>query len=219
MYYYTYYSYEEWGRGYIGSRGCECLPENDIGYFGSYRDKTFNPTKKTILGIYDTREKALVDEIILHYFYDVANNPHFANQANATCTGFCFHGERASEHSRKNGIRNHKLGVGVHGLSKEQRIENSKKSGKRAYELGVGVHGLSKEQRIENSKKGIEKHSKEFALISPEGKIYSGKNINKFCKERELDSSHIYKVLKETLPHHKGWRKYIPDNIAILDFL
>ena len=193
MYYYTYYSYEEWGRGYIGSRGCECLPENDIGYFGSYRDKTFNPTKKTILGIYDTREKALVDEIILHYFYDVANNPHFANQANATCTGFCFHGERASEHSRKNGIRNHKL--------------------------GVGVHGLSKEQRIENSKKGIEKHSKEFALISPEGKIYSGKNINKFCKERELDSSHIYKVLKETLPHHKGWRKYIPDNIAILDFL
>jgi len=26
-YHYTYYSYEEWGRGYFGSRTCRCLPE------------------------------------------------------------------------------------------------------------------------------------------------------------------------------------------------
>jgi hypothetical protein len=34
-YYYTYYSYEEWGRGYFGSRKCYCLPEKDVNYLGS----------------------------------------------------------------------------------------------------------------------------------------------------------------------------------------
>ena len=48
-YFYVYYSYEEFGRGYIGSRICKCLPEEDIKYFGSYKDKTFNPTEKIIL--------------------------------------------------------------------------------------------------------------------------------------------------------------------------
>ena len=73
-YHYTYYSYEEWGRGYFGSRSCECLPEEDIKYFGSYIDKTFKPKYKIILkDDYATREEAIVDEIILHDYYDVAN--------------------------------------------------------------------------------------------------------------------------------------------------
>ena len=38
-YHYTYYSYQEWGMGYFGSRSCECLPEEDIKYFGSFSDK------------------------------------------------------------------------------------------------------------------------------------------------------------------------------------
>ena len=193
-YYYTYYSYEEYGRGYFGARKCHCLPEEDVKYFGTFYDKTFKPTQKIILkSDYKTHQETIQDEIFLHYYFEVDINPHFANQAKQRSTKFSLTSEKASEY------------------------------GKKAKELGVGIHALTKEQRIENSKKGvvkvIEKLSKEFALISPEGKIYSGKNINKFCKERELDSSHIYKVLKETLPHHKGWRKYIPDNIAILDFL
>ena len=47
-YFYVYYSYEPWGRGYIGKRECWCLPEEDVKYFGSYRDKTFKPTEKII---------------------------------------------------------------------------------------------------------------------------------------------------------------------------
>lgn len=47
-YFYVYYSYEEFGRGYIGKRECKCLPEEDIKYFGSYKDKSFRPTKKII---------------------------------------------------------------------------------------------------------------------------------------------------------------------------
>jgi hypothetical protein len=44
--YYVYYSYELWGRGYIGKRECMCLPEEDVKYFGSFTDKTFEPTEK-----------------------------------------------------------------------------------------------------------------------------------------------------------------------------
>ena len=38
MNHYTYYSFEQWGRGYIGRRSCKCSPEED-NYFGSYRER------------------------------------------------------------------------------------------------------------------------------------------------------------------------------------
>jgi hypothetical protein len=94
MNYYTYYSYEEWGRGYIGCRpsGCDCDPEQDP-YLGSYKDKSFNPTSKIILGVYETPEECLEAEIALHAFFEVDKNPHFANQARQTSTGFSMAGE------------------------------------------------------------------------------------------------------------------------------
>jgi hypothetical protein len=94
-YFYVYYSYEPWGRGYIGKRECKCLPEEDVKYFGSFNDKTFKPTEKIILETFDTRKEAMEAEIDLHNFYQVDKNPHFANRAKATSTGFyiCMVGE------------------------------------------------------------------------------------------------------------------------------
>ena len=68
---YVYYSYEEWGRGYIGSRTCDCLPKEDTEYFGSFCDKTFKPTEKIILFTGKTRKKVLEIEMSLHNFFDV----------------------------------------------------------------------------------------------------------------------------------------------------
>ena len=48
-YYYVYESSEINGRKYIGYRGCDCKPEEDIKYFGSFSDKTFKPTEKEII--------------------------------------------------------------------------------------------------------------------------------------------------------------------------
>ena len=98
MIYYTYYSYEPFGRGYIGSRGCECNPVKD-NYFGSYRDKTFNPSCKIILTEHPTREEAVEAEVKLHKFYQVDINPHFANKAKQTSSSFsfCSQGERIGE--------------------------------------------------------------------------------------------------------------------------
>lgn len=92
-YHYVYYSYEEWGMGYIGSRSCKCLPEEDVKYFGSFKDKKFKPTQKIILkSDYNTREEAYVDEIILQKHYKVVENPHFANRAYQTSTRFSIKG-------------------------------------------------------------------------------------------------------------------------------
>lgn len=86
---YVYYSYEEFGRGYIGSRTCDCLPEDD-NYLGSYTDQTFNPTDKIILETFSTREEALQAEVDLHKFYQVDKNPHFANKARQKTSGFYY---------------------------------------------------------------------------------------------------------------------------------
>jgi hypothetical protein len=153
-YYYTYYSYEEWGRGYFGSRKCYCLPEEDVKYLGSSKDKTFKPKYKIILkDDYATREEAYADEIILQEYYKVVENPHFANKAYQTSTKFYVSKEKAIE----NGNKTYKRGVGIWGLSLEERIEMSRKVGNKTYELGIGVHGLSKEQKSINGKKGAKR--------------------------------------------------------------
>ena len=110
MNHYVYYSYEDWGRGYIGVRQCECNIYEDE-YLGSYYDKTFNPRNKIILMECNTREEALDLEVILHKFYDVKNNPHFANQANQTSSKFDYDntGIPASEKTKKK-ISNSKKG-------------------------------------------------------------------------------------------------------------
>ena len=90
MFYYVYYSYESWGRGYIGRRQCECDPSRDTRYLGSFKDKSFSPTAKIILKTFPTLEKAVEAEILLHNFFEVDVNPHFANKSKQTSTGFSY---------------------------------------------------------------------------------------------------------------------------------
>ena len=114
---YVYRSYEEGGRNYIGRRTCNCLPEEDTKYFGSFTDKTFTPTGKIILFVCETLEEAAGIEIELHDFFDVAVNPQFANKAKATSTKFdrtgVIAGPRTEEwkkaHSERMSGENHPL--------------------------------------------------------------------------------------------------------------
>lgn len=86
--FYVYYSYEEWGRGYIGRRECVCHPEEDVNYFGSFKDKSFQPCNKIVLQIFNSREDAIQAEIDLHTFFSVDSDPHFANRSKQTSTRF-----------------------------------------------------------------------------------------------------------------------------------
>ena len=74
-------------------RSCDCLPDEDVKYFGTFKDATFKPTEKIILrDDYETRKEANEDEIALHDFFDVGVNPHFANRAKHAAAGFCMAG-------------------------------------------------------------------------------------------------------------------------------
>ena len=92
-YFYVYYSYEQWGRGYIGKRKSFCHPQDDVTYLGSFSDKSFSPTHKIILQTFDSEEAALEAEILLHNFFEVDINPHFANRAKQTSGAFVCHRE------------------------------------------------------------------------------------------------------------------------------
>lgn len=150
MYYYTYYTYEEWGRGYIGSRGSKVSPEQDTRYMGSFKDKTFKPTQKIILAShYKTREEAIDDEIILQTFFQVVSNPHFANRAYQTSNKFILEGELATQVGKEKWAK----------YTKEERSELIKKwfSGispeKKSQMVKEGWDKLTAEQRSERAKK------------------------------------------------------------------
>lgn len=209
MNHYTYYSYEEWGRGYIGARSCQCLPEKDIKYLGSFKDKTFNPTHKIILrSDYKTREECIADEVLLHKFYNIHVNSHFANLSRQTSTkfdlpiekkiengiktgtkmkeekfGICGRSkEKMSEDGRKGGLKSYELNVGVHARSKEKMSEDGHKGGSKSREKGAGIHSLTQEELLYFAKKGGEK-TKEMGVgihaLTPEQRQEHGRKYGK----------------------------------------
>lgn len=49
--------------------------------------------------------------------------------------------------------------------------------------------------------------AKPYALVSPEGTLVSGTNLNALCKAHNLDSSVMVKVNRGVRKSHKGWTK------------
>tara|TARA_B100000287_G_scaffold263610_1_gene248056 strand:- start:768 stop:1568 length:801 start_codon:yes stop_codon:yes gene_type:complete len=113
--------------------------------------------------------------------------------------------------------------LGPFSFSKEERIKNASKAGKvggkQNYENGVGLKpwydSQSKEELFklhsEAGKKGGaitgKKVAVSYSLISPEGEIFTGRNVSEFCKEHNLKRRMIHRVVMGQRPHHKGWRR------------
>ena len=135
--YYVYYSYEEWGRGYIGAKpsGYEGNPEDDP-YLGSFTDKTFRPSKKVILGVYFTPEECLKAEVKLHEFFQVDVNPHFANLARQTSTGFISL-VKTDEHCRKISEAHKGKKLSPQNIAKRQATRGPYPAGEESYRYGV----------------------------------------------------------------------------------
>ncbi len=183
-YFYVYYSYEEFGRGYIGKRECKCLPEEDVKYFGTYRDKTFKPTQKIILKVFSSREEAMEAEIRLHNFYEVHKNPHFANKAKATSTGFyvCMEGEN-NPMTRMKGEKSPFYG---RKLSKEHR-EKLKQSHKNRIISEETKKNIGK-SKIGNKNMLGKKHSEETKKLMSEkakGRTMSEETKKKLSEKRK----------------------------------
>lgn len=182
--FYVYYSYEEFGRGYIGSRGCKCLPEEDLRYYGSFHDKTFKPTQKIILGVYESRKDAYDAEVVLHKFYDVVNNPHFANQSRALTSGFTTEGrvspnrgKKASEETRR------KIGESSRGRkpSEETRKLKSKQMSGEGNHMYGKTHTPEARERIGAAQRGktISEEHRQRIIEGNKGKTISEEHKKK----------------------------------------
>ena len=153
--YYVYYSYEPWGRGYIGSRtrNINVPPEEDT-YYGSFSDKTFSPTEKIILGVYNTAEEAINAEIALHEFFDVVPNSHFANRSRQTSASFSTSGLTMGEEFRQK-CRDRMKGCVVSdrnksALSARMKTKNQMKDPKNVQKVLTNRRSYAGESNIKN---------------------------------------------------------------------
>ena len=228
-YFYVYYSYEEFGRGYIGSRVCNCLPKEDIKYFGSYRDKTFNPKQKIILETFDSVEEALGAECALHNFYEVDKNPHFANKAKQTSKKFYHRSFGENNPSKRDDVREkiRLANLGENNPAKrpevreklsaaaKNRMPISEETRKRMSDSHKGRQGtygmlnkkLTDEQKQKIRERKVARENKIWEIKAPEGKIHTTNNLKYFCNLNNLTDSAIHRVISGERNHHKGWTR------------
>ena len=101
--------------------------------------------------------------------------------------------EQLSELGRRSGKLTYKLGIGLHGLTPEQRVENAIKggiiSGKKTLELGKGIHAQTIEERRELGKKGGSISGNQRWKCIETGFITNAGNLTKYQKARGIDTS------------------------------
>lgn len=189
---YTYYSYEEFedGRGYIGSRLCplNSTPQTDI-YLGSPTDKTFKPTAKIILGVYETRAEAYIAEKELQIKYNVVVDPLFANKSIQTSSGFSWVGMKHCEETKQKMANSHKGKE----FSNEHRQNLSKANkGKK--------HTKETKQKISEARKGNQNMLGKKHTTQTKQKMSDAAKGNKNCLGKKwYNNGAISKMLRDEI--------------------
>lgn len=208
--YYVYYSYEPWGRGYIGRRECECLPEDD-NYFGSFYDKTFRPTEKIVLQVFETREQALAAEVELHWFYQVHLNPHFANQSRQTSTKFSggsgMLGLHHTEESKAKISENSSFRRTDFREALSKRLRGVPKSEEHRKKISEGLKGKTKPPMSEGTKQKISRANKGKTLSEEHKQKISQSNKGKPRTEAQIQSV-IESNRRRKGEKRKGYTRY-----------
>lgn len=221
-YFYVYYSYEPWGRGYIGKRECLCLPEEDAKYFGSFTDKTFKPTEKIILQTFDTRKDAYIAEVKLHQFYDVKNNPHFSNKSNQCLDKNNLFKIKSLKINNGNFKRKFILYVKESnsvrevifklGLKQTGGNYNSVKNWIKLLNLDTSHftgQAWNKDKKLpKRTEEFLEKNLYKYVytIITPTGEIIITKNLSAFCREHNLNKRNMWLVAVGRIKTCKGYK-------------
>lgn len=220
-YFYVYYSYEPWGRGYIGKRECWCLPEEDKKYFGSFYDKTFKPTEKIILYTFKTKKDAYMAESILHEFYQVDVNPNFANKVKQKNKKGKFNKSLRIE----NPDFKNKFIIAVKNSTSVRQIIlklNLKETGGNYQSVNSWIkllnldtshfvgQGWSKGKkfgdRLSEDQKEKSHYKYLYTIITPEGETIITKNLREFCRKRNLNNRNMWAVSVGKLKQCKGYK-------------
>jgi|TARA_B100000073_G_scaffold310992_1_gene283759 hypothetical protein len=126
--------------------------------------------------------------------------------------------EKRSKQGKKGGAKNKELGLGICGLSFEERSKISKKKfedpnvvekyrqqGKKQYAEGKGF--FSPEAKERSRLTNLERTCKEFHVRSPEGKIYKGKGRKPFAREHGLPETSFNNLIRGLNDNCRGWTR------------
>jgi hypothetical protein len=203
---YTYYSYEPEGRGYIGKRSSHVPPEEDP-YLGSFSDKTFKPTHKTVIATYETAQEALKAESALQCLFNAHKAEHFANKVIYPLGKF--------GHSTTRGLR----------WDNPVRYQQLKESSEKLLELEAATSQserdewlpvikliqTERQQMIEEGREG--KIETVYMLKNPFGLTLPVTRLEAFCQNAGLDFEEIKKLFSGEISHWEGWTRgenYLP---------
>jgi hypothetical protein len=152
---------------------------------------------------------------------------HSADSARAIESGCAKYWKSMSEEERrarryamgrKGGEKNKELGLGICGLSVEERSKNAKRrfedpdvvekyreQGKKLYLEGKGI--ADAEAREKCRLVNLERTSKEFHVRSPEGQIYKGKGRKPFAREHGLPTTGFNSLVRGLTDNCRGWTR------------
>lgn len=226
MNHYVYLTYETNGRLYIGSRSCECLPEEDTSYMGSFADDTFEPDNKKVLRKFNTRGEAIDYEIKLHEHFDVDKNTRFANRSKQTTKKF-FYSVSGEDNPAKRPESRKKISEAMMGDNnpskrpevREKLVEAAKNRPPVSDETRAkmseahmgrpGTYGMKGKKHSPETLARMRARRMERMPIryfkSPAGVIYQVKNVTRFAIEHDLNPSALSSVATGKRRQHKGW--------------
>ena len=87
------------------------------------------------------------------------------------------------------------MGTGVFSQSKEQLIENGKKGGRKTKELGLGIFGMTPEQRDERNRKASKIVNSQKWECLETGFISTAGGLSRYQKKRGIDTSKRRRIL------------------------
>ena len=90
---------------------------------------------------------------------------------------------------------------------KKHTLETRKKMSENHYDVsGKNNPFYGKKHSKEIMEQIKYKLSKDYGFISPENKVYKGRNLVDFCKQTKLSYDSMYLILRGKQAVHKGWR-------------
>lgn len=174
---------------YIGVRSCAVSPEVD-NYWGSSKHLPKNVSEvydKFILGTFDSRVEASIDEITRHRINDVAKSKLFWNNARATTTGFCTAGrQRPSRECDDISIRQSGKGNSMYGNSSPFKGRSHSEEAKQQMSNARAGKPLTEEHKANISK------AMSGGKSSWYGRKHSEESKQKMSTSRTGEGNHMY---------------------------
>lgn len=135
------------------------------------------------------------------------NHPNFGKQISEEHKNKLLNSWKGRKHTQESKLKMSEANKGRIFTEEHRRKLSECKKGENHF-----LYGKKRSEEVVN--KIVEKKSKNFSIINPDGEIIYGKNIAKFCRENSLDKATICNMLnyKRGIKSHKGYRA-VPQNI------